>query len=41
MVIKEGYKKTEIGLIPMDWKIMNLGNLFEFKNGLNKEKHFF
>jgi type I restriction enzyme S subunit len=41
MVIKEGYKQTEIGVIPIDWEIMNLGNLFEFKNGLNKEKHFF
>lgn len=41
MVIKEGYKQTEIGVIPMDWEVKKLGELFEFKNGLNKEKHFF
>jgi len=38
---KEGYKQTEIGLIPIDWEVMKLGLLFEFKNGLNKEKQFF
>ena len=27
MVIKEGYKKTEIGLIPMDWDLKTLGDL--------------
>lgn len=41
MVVKEGYKQTEIGVIPEDWETMKLGDLFEFKNGLNKEKHFF
>lgn len=41
MVIKEGYKQTEIGIIPNDWELMKLGDIFEFKNGLNKEKHFF
>lgn len=34
-------KRTEIGLIPNDWEIINLGDVFEFKNGLNKAKNFF
>ena len=35
------YKKTEIGPIPEDWDAVRLGELFEFKNGLNKAKRFF
>lgn len=35
------YKQTEIGLIPTDWKVKKLGEIFVFKNGLNKEKEFF
>jgi len=27
MVIKEGYKKTEIGLIPEDWDVKNIGDV--------------
>lgn len=38
---KTGYKKTKLGLIPDDWKIIALGELYDFKNGLNKEKEFF
>lgn len=37
----EKYKQTEVGLIPSDWEVISLGEVFEFKNGLNKEKHFF
>lgn len=40
-VVKPGYKKTDFGVIPEDWDEVSLGNLFTFKNGLNKEKHFF
>lgn len=36
-----GYKQTEVGLIPSDWELKTLGEIFEFKNGLNKEKVFF
>jgi type I restriction enzyme, S subunit len=41
MGVKPGYKKTEIGVIPEDWEVVPIGNLFDFKNGLNKAKHFF
>lgn len=41
MEIREKYKQTEVGLIPSDWEVISLGEVFEFKNGLNKEKHFF
>ena len=35
------YKQTEFGLFPVGWEIKNIGELLEFKNGLNKEKEFF
>ena len=31
MVIKEGYKQTEIGVIPMDWEVKNLLDNFTIK----------
>lgn len=37
----EGYKRTEVGVIPITWDTMLLGDLFVFKNGLNKAKRFF
>lgn len=40
-LVKEKYKQTEVGLIPNDWEVKRLGEIFEFKNGLNKEKEFF
>jgi type I restriction enzyme S subunit len=39
--VKKGYKKTEIGTIPSDWEVIQIAQLFNFKNGLNKEKQFF
>lgn len=39
--MSDGYKKTELGIIPNEWDIKSIGELFEFKNGLNKEKEFF
>ena len=41
MELKSGYKKTELGMIPEDWLLPNLGSLFTFKNGLNKAKNYF
>lgn len=41
MEIRNGYKSTEIGLIPTDWDAVELAELFTFKNGLNKAKQFF
>ena len=35
------YKRTEVGVIPEDWKTCTIGDLFAFKNGLNKAKRFF
>ena len=35
------FKKTEIGEIPEEWEIKSLGELGEFKNGINKSKEDF
>ncbi len=40
-LVAEKFKQTELGLIPSDWELKTLGEIFEFKNGLNKEKEFF
>ncbi len=34
-------KQTEIGEIPADWEVVKLGEIFQFKNGLNKSKEYF
>lgn len=39
--MKEGYKQTELGVIPEDWKIKKLGDIGDFKNGINKSKEDF
>lgn len=39
--VPEGYKVTEVGVIPEDWEIVPIGDIFKFKNGLNKAKQFF
>lgn len=39
--IPEGYKKSSVGLVPKEWEETTLGNIFDFKNGLNKEKEAF
>lgn len=39
--VPAGYKQTEVGVIPEDWSLVTLGSIFNFKNGLNKEKHYF
>jgi len=36
LTLTEGYKQTELGQIPEDWEIDNLGSIGEFKNGINK-----
>jgi type I restriction enzyme S subunit len=41
MELRPGYKQTEIGPIPEDWEAVPLGDLFTFKNGLNKAKKYF
>ncbi|MCK0101967.1 restriction endonuclease subunit S [Pseudohalocynthiibacter sp. F2068] len=36
-----GYQDTDFGNFPEDWDIVPVGDLFTFKNGLNKAKEFF
>lgn len=35
------FKDTEVGRIPEDWKVKTIGDIFEFKNGLNASKDCF
>ncbi|HHQ4563304.1 TPA: restriction endonuclease subunit S [Aeromonas veronii] len=39
--IPAGYKQTEVGVIPEHWAVFSLGDIFNFKNGINKAKSFF
>lgn len=39
--MKQGYKESELGIIPVDWEIKKLGDIGEFKNGINKSKEDF
>ena len=36
-----GYKQTNLGTLPNTWEAVLLGDIFVFKNGLNKAKRFF
>jgi type I restriction enzyme S subunit len=36
MEVREGYKQTEVGVIPADWEVKSLTALGQFKNGINK-----
>lgn len=35
-----GYKQTELGEIPKDWKLLSLGKLCSYQNGIAQEKYF-
>ncbi len=37
----KGYKNTEIGVIPEEWEVKELGQIGSFKNGINKSKEEF
>ena len=39
-LIKKGYKKTEIGVIPEDWEVNKLGEICNYQNGTSLEKYF-
>ena len=41
MELKQGYKQTEVGVIPEDWKVVHLSQLGKFKNGINKSSEAF
>ena len=36
-----GYKQTELGEVPEDWEVCELGEIGRFKNGLNKDGESF
>jgi type I restriction enzyme, S subunit len=40
-MVKQGYKQTDIGIIPEDWEVTSLGEIGFFKNGINKSKEDF
>jgi len=39
--MKNGYRQTEVGIIPEDWEAKELAYLGDFKNGINKNKEDF
>jgi type I restriction enzyme S subunit len=36
--IPQGYKYSSLGIIPKDWEVKSMGELFSFKNGINASK---
>lgn len=41
MQVRDGYKETEVGVIPEDWDAVPLSRLGQFKNGINKDSEAF
>lgn len=41
MEVKLGYKQTEVGVVPAHWVVQPLGELGNFKNGINKSAEDF
>ena len=41
MAVRQGYKQTEVGVIPEDWDAVPIGRLGQFKNGINKGNEAF
>lgn len=39
--VPDGYRKTEVGIVPKEWETTQISKIFTFKNGLNKEKEAF
>ena len=39
--LPEGYKKTEVGVIPEDWEAKLLGDIFRLKNGFSFKSEYF
>ena len=37
-MVKEGYKQTEIGVIPEDWEVFEIGELLKIKHGKNQSE---
>lgn len=40
-LVQEGFKETEVGLIPEDWNIVRLGDKIKLKNGFALQSNFF
>lgn len=38
MEVKAGYKQTEVGVIPEDWKVKNIGELFSISGGFSSSR---
>jgi type I restriction enzyme S subunit len=38
MEVNRGYKQTEVGVIPEDWKVKSLGDVFEFSGGYSASR---
>ena len=38
MDVKPGYKQTEVGVIPEEWEVKPLGNVFSFSGGLSASR---
>ena len=38
MGVKPGYKQTEVGVIPEDWDVKILGDLFTFSGGVSASR---
>ena len=38
MELKKGFKQTEVGIIPDDWKVHTFGEVFEFLNTGNNPR---
>ena len=36
--VPPGYRQTRVGVIPEDWQIVSLSDLFDFRNGVNADK---
>ncbi|UJH90561.1 restriction endonuclease subunit S [Antarcticibacterium sp. 1MA-6-2] len=36
--VRSGYKRTRLGWIPKNWLVQSLGEILDFKNGVNAEK---
>lgn len=41
MGVKPGYKQTEAGVIPEDWRVVRLGRLIDFEGGSQPDKSLF
>lgn len=41
MEVKEGYKLTEAGTIPIDWNIYSIGDMLDFQGGSQPDKNTF